>query len=685
MMPSTARLLIALAAGILAEIYRLIPFTLAYLIFGVALGWSLFFAWARMPPKSSIRLMPLHGSMIWLMWMGVGYWVSALQDPRMDPHWIAYHFQPQDQWIGICRTAPEEKSAGYQFLVEVQDLLHGSGKIERCKGKILCYLRKTAGPLPCPGDTLFFRKAPRRIPHRTNPGMPDFASYLEHQHMYYEIFLDSGTWKLWKRRTGFSLQDQLNRLKIACKNKLYDFLPDPDVRGFAYALITGDRSALDQTLIQQYRNTGTIHILAISGLHIGMLFGVWMFVLGLFRVPAQMSSCIALMGIWAFVLFSGMAASACRAAWMITLLILPRWILKRPVSSLDALIGSAILLLIIHPAWIMDIGFQLSYLAVAGILLYYPFIYQHLSFKNKIIKTCWGMVAASLSAQLLILPLSLYTFHQFPFLFLLTNLIAIPLSSILLVLTCVLLVSPWPLLSSGIATGILLVGRVLHESIAWFNALSWNRITNLFISFSEMIWMFIFLICILAFFMKQSKMHLWIALAAMLCLGVNRNMLFLRSASQQKFIVYHLPHVSLLQWIEGHSTVCWLSEHSGRNISPINELSTSRVFFHIQRQKLIYDSTATTHLFTWHHLQFMLLDGRKHVHIRLPDFSFPYYLIVTHNAIPDSSLLKKIAPKAVVLDGTNAGYTIARWKNLCERLNLHLHSTSEQGAFVLNL
>lgn len=691
MFPSSLRLLVALIAGILCEMYGLVPLSAVYLICSIAVVWTFLFIWISVPARYSIYLTPVHGCMIWIMWICTGYFVSALQDPRLRENWIGNRLQPGDQWIGVCKSL-EEKSSTYPCVMEARYLIHASGKTETCTGKVLCYLRKAAyARLPQAGDMLLIRKTPTKLAHRTNPGMPDYAGYMEHQQIYHEVFLDSTEWKYLKPgKTGYfsavatDLLRFFNYLKISCKHKLHDFLSDPDIRGFAYAMVTGDRGEMDPTIIQSYRNTGTIHILAISGLHIGVLFGACMFILSLCRIPTHMRVLIALLCAWLFVIFSGMAPSACRAALMISLILLPQWVLKRPVSSIDALVSSAILLLIIHPAWIMDIGFQLSYLAVAGILLYYPFLYRCLQTENRIVKKCWSMIAVSVAAQVLILPLSIYYFHQFPVLFFITNLIAVPLSGILLILTCVLLIIPWSSLLFYIAKLILITGYILQGSIQWFHAMKWSQVENLFISFSEMIWMFICLFGMMAFFMKRSRSALAIAMLGFLGFWINRDYVFLQSCTQQKFIVYHIPHVSLLEWVEGQKAFCWLSGNRHQQ-DDIRELSVSKSLFHIRRQDLATDSTSCTHVFTWNHLQFIQLDGRKQEFLFFREATFPCFIIVTHNAKPDSTWLQHVSPRAVIADGTNTFGTIAKWKNVCEHLNLHFHATSEKGAFVLNL
>jgi len=293
------------------------------------------------------------------------------------------------------------------------------------------------------------------------------------------------------------------------------------------------------------------------------------------------------------------------------------------------------------------------------------------------------MLAVSLSAQILILPLSIYNFHQFPILFLITNLIAVPLSSILLILTCAFLIVPWHVLSFYIAKLILLTGLVLHHSLAWFHALKWNRIENMFISFPQMIGMFIFLITTMAFLMKRVRTYLWMMFMSFLGLWMSIDYALFQSIAQRKFIVYHIPHASLLEWVQGRKSVCWLSVNPDLQ-TDFKDLSASKSFFHIRQQNIITDTTSGTHVFTWNRMQFIQLDGRKPQSLWIKEITRPCFMIITHNARPDSTQLKRISPRAIIVDGTNARPTITKWKNVCEQLNLHFHATSEDGAFVLN-
>ncbi|MCL6524463.1 MAG: ComEC family competence protein [Thermoflavifilum sp.] len=680
--PSNLRILLALIVGIFLYHFHLVQGMFVIGLGAISAIWTIIGVFIRLPAVAQLSLIPWHGSLLMCLWMCMGYLLSWIQDPTQRPNWLGKHLQADDYWIGVCQTAPIERLHYTKFLVNACMLIHRKDPPETCLGKVWCYVKKPyPHRLPQIGDTLIFFKRPAPIASPANPGMIDYAGYQAYQGIYFQVFLNNSDWKIRKPASGFIWQKILYHWKLYSKNKIYTFLQKPQSRAFAYAFVSGDRSDLDPAIVQQYAQTGTIHILAISGLHIAVIFVILAFLFDFFHVPHQIKILLTLLGIWLFVMYTGMSASASRAAFMISLLLVAHHLLKRPIVSMDTLISAAICLLCIHPAWIMDIGFQLSFLAVAGILLYYRFWNNLWKPKWMGLKKIWFMVAVSCSAQLLIIPLSIFYFHQFPLFFLLANLIAVPLSSILLILTVVLIASPWHIFSVAVAYCMEWIINALHYTTRFFQQIDWVRLDQLYISAWEMLGMFLIIFLAMAYVMQKRVEYAYGVLLTLLGMSIFSLYNAFHHIRQNVFIVYHIPQHSLMEWISGNRATCWTKD----NISHEDILQASHRLLSIQHISMTCDTSRGIQMFIWNQIRFIQAFGKIQAWPYSLHFSDSAYLIIGQNAAPDIQWLRQMPIKAVILDGSNTAIHVHKWKTVCESLNLRLHPTVEKGAFILNL
>jgi competence protein ComEC len=268
-----------------------------------------------------------------------------------------------------------------------------------------------------------------------------FARFLAVQGIYHEFRPGQNRLILLnKNKTG---PDRIKKLRDQLLTILDTHFPSSDVRGLAKALLVGYRGELDRELSTAYSQTGVVHVIAISGLHLGLIYGLLILILRPFRhIPGfrLASGLFILFILWVFTLICGASPSVVRSAIMFSFLICGTIMHNKPVAG-NMLSASAFVMLAAKPMVVYDIGFQLSYAAVGSLLLYNKSIQSLYTPANGILNMAWSSISTSLAAQILTTPFVLYHFHQFPLLFLLANLVAIPLSGIallLLMLLCIL-------------------------------------------------------------------------------------------------------------------------------------------------------------------------------------------------------------------------------------------------------
>lgn len=283
------------------------------------------------------------------------------------------------------------------------------------------------------GDQLRVNGKLKAIDYISHPAQFDYKKYLTQKHIYHQLHTDTMDVVLLSASKNYSLLETSN----SCRNKLLSILKknikDEGSYEMAAALLLGERSDLDKDLLKSYSDTGTIHIISVSGLHVGIIFLVLQFLLKLIPLfKNDIVKCIVvIICIWFYSTLTGLPASVIRSALMISFHTIGKTISSK-TNSINHVAASALLLLSFNTNYLFDIGFQLSYLAVLGIMYLQKPISDLYVPQSRLSSYIWITTSVSLAAQLFTLPFCLYYFHQFPNYFIIANLIAIPLSSIAL-------------------------------------------------------------------------------------------------------------------------------------------------------------------------------------------------------------------------------------------------------------
>lgn len=324
----------------------------------------------------------------------------------------------------------ETKPASYRVTARVLGE-YREGKWQPSFGKTLLYFDRKAGVIPEFGEIYVLNVPLREIEAPKSPYEFDYRQYQARNDIYHQQFLREGQFRKVGKAESRSLFWYANQANVYTHRVFSEVLTGPGQLGVAEAMIGGMRSELDAATLQWYTDTGTVHALAVSGMHIAILFWVLNALFGSFlnRRKLPFIACV-LFFLWSYAIFTGLSPSVCRSTLMFTIFQAGIF-LKRSGNPVNTLFFSALILLILVPAWIYDVGFQLSYLAVLGILVFYPWLRRRLHFEQRVWRWLWEATAVSIAAQVYTLPLTLYYFHQFPNYMLLANpavgLISMPL------------------------------------------------------------------------------------------------------------------------------------------------------------------------------------------------------------------------------------------------------------------
>ncbi|WDF67974.1 ComEC/Rec2 family competence protein [Sphingobacterium oryzagri] len=279
------------------------------------------------------------------------------------------------------------------------------------------------------GDRIVMRNRLTEISEAYNPRQFSYKRYCAQKNIHQQAYLQMDEFQLLDQDNGNKLVAMALDLRKQLKVKFQRVINDPRALDVCAALIFGYRTNFDAETLRTFSETGTIHVLSVSGMHVGIVFYILNFLcrfLDRFRYGAAARFIFIFVAIWAYVMLTGMSPSIMRAGIMISFLLFAKWSNKR-YSNLNTLFAAASFQLFCDPFILFDVGFQLSYCAVYGLFTLYPMLVNAITIKQAWLSFSYRFVAVSLSAQLFTTPLALYYFHQFPTYFLLGNmLIAIP-------------------------------------------------------------------------------------------------------------------------------------------------------------------------------------------------------------------------------------------------------------------
>jgi len=354
----------------------------------------------------------VRGLILQCILVGLGLLLTSYADYADQSSCVSKLYSAGDRIVASLEEPLAEKPRSYKAEMAVH-FIFKDNQWQPSKGSIVMYLQKNKlADLSLPlhyGDWIIFNKALSPITNTGNPGAFDRQRYCKLQHIYFQVYLGENEFV----RLPAQGKNQVKEFFFVAREKIVSilrrFLRGEEETGLAEALLIGYKNDLDKNLVQAYSNTGTIHIIAISGLHLALIYGLLKICLGLVgrRSNTWIRPAVIIFCLWGFSILSGASASVLRSAMMFSCIAIADAMSKKS-SVYNTLSASAFFLLCYNPLWLWDLGFQLSYAAVLSIVIFMKPIYQLLYIQSKIPDLLWKSVALTLSAQILTLPICVY-------------------------------------------------------------------------------------------------------------------------------------------------------------------------------------------------------------------------------------------------------------------------------------
>ncbi len=316
-------------------------------------------------------------------------------------------------------------------------------KVSSCGNNLLVICKEISSSNIDIGDQLVVFGQVQRFKYFHNPGEFNAPRYYKYKKIDAVCFVDANNYRTLPFKNSISFLNHFLRVRNELSHSLSEVLSGEELN-LAQALVLGDRDGLDSSTNDAFANTGAMHILAVSGLHVGILMQILIKVFSFFSqwINKKRATFLALIIIWFYAFLTGFSPSIVRSVVMFSLLSIAS-IYGKSHSDINVLAFSAFILLLWKPFFLFDVGFQLTYAAMLGIYWFYPLLKKQFHSRYKIIQLVYEGTVIGLAAQILTLPLTLYYFHQFPNYFILTNIALMSFSFIILSLALCLYVFFW--------------------------------------------------------------------------------------------------------------------------------------------------------------------------------------------------------------------------------------------------
>ncbi len=424
---------------------------------------------------------------------------------------------------------------------------------------------------------LLFNGKPKRIKPPLNPYEFDYAAFQANKGVFYQQFLEKGHYKTLPVLAHQPWFDPI-RLRDYLHSKLSLYITDKNARGIATSLLLGKKGDLGHELKSQYATAGVIHVLAVSGLHVGVIYLCLLYVFSFFGNRKKVKLIkypLLILAIWSYTFLTGLSLPCIRASIMLTAFIVAE-IFNKKSSATNILCFTVLVLLIYNPLFLLSISFQYSFLAIGGILCLYPYISKWFSPNSRLLQKIWQIMSVSISAQLFLFPLSIYYFHQFPNYFLLNNVLVLPLVGVIVPFGFFFfLLSPFPTLQQY--AGYLLGKSIelLNRVVQWSADLPWAKSDALILNKWQCLLLTSFIVLLIRMFISKNKSYAYYSLLTSFLLFLTFIYREYQVRTQEVMVQYAIPSYHVVDIILGEHrfTVAYepsvsLSSKTERSVKP---------------------------------------------------------------------------------------------------------------------
>ena len=528
------------------------------------------------------------------------------------------------------------------------------------------------------GDQIVLTQKFDTIQDPLNPYQFNYKNYLKKQQIHHQISINNNKYLYLKnnrksfKRWAFTIREQVNKSLIENGFKGEEL-------AIINALLLGQRQDISEEVMQNFQKAGAVHILAVSGLHIGIIMLLLNFLLKpleILKKGSEIKLVFVVLFLWFFAFVAGLSPSVVRAVTMFTAVAIALTS-KNTINTYKTLIISIFILLLINPYYLFEVGFQMSYLAVFFIVWLQPLLYKIWKPKLKLVDYSWQLLTVSTAAQLGVLPLSLYYFHQFPGLFFMSNLIIIPfLGMILGVGILIILLASLKILPPFLALFYEKIILLLNQTVGWIAQQESFLFQNISFSIISLVFTYLFIVSFFKWFEIKKPNYLIITLFALILLQTNILIEIYKSSAIDEFIILNKSRQSVLIQRTGQQVSI---DHTLENLD-LNEDSSIKSYLIGSNTDILSAENKLKNVYALGKKKILVVDslGVYLIKKNKPDM----ILLTSSPKINLDRLITEVDPKIIIADASNYKSYVSLWQKTCKNNNIKFHYTVKDGAFI---
>jgi len=635
------------------------------------------------------RFKGLAGLNIFIFFFILGGLLCLLNKEKLNPDYFGRNVYRYLK-ISVC-DEPQQSNNIMRFRALVLSGYKDNKQI-KLSGQLLVGLKlDSLNPITLNyGDEIIIATQYTEIEPPYNPAEFNFKAWLQGQNIYHQAFISQDHLYKTNQNNGnpiikfaFSLREK----QIAKYRKL---IKNDEAFAVASTLILGYRSDLSKETLSAYSKTGTIHALSVSGAHVAIIYIILdtlLMVLNKRTALKTLKLIIICILIWAYALITGLSPSVVRSAIMITLFIIAKTYSKNR-NGYNILSFSAFCQLLYNPFLIWDVGFQLSYLAVFGLIYLQPKIYNSIYFKNKWINKLWNIIALSLAAQLVTFPLSIYYFHQFPVYFLFGNLfIMLPLSLMMYLGIAILI--PYLDFLAPILEWII---NKTNDVLKWISDLPLSTFSSVWITLPQLIMLSLAIGLFIYALDKKSKSHLLSAVFVFLIYQTSTAYDHYQAGHQKTIIFFSLKKAYVAAFLQGNNAILMTDLNaSDKNylffVKPCLDQAQIKniIFMGIKQDTIMPGFIKKERQIAFHEFKLLIIDESLNYKKTRDKAYFSAIWLHNDTKFDLNKLTDKIHFKSVIIDGNNKDYKIKLFKTFAKKNNIESYVLKKNMAYLINL
>lgn len=645
--------------------FSLVPTILVFLIFLCFLFILKFF-----------KKKQLFSVFSWMFFFLIGLYLVFSQDARNNKNFYG-NFLIANSIIEVkVKKVLKENRFYHKYITAVTAV---GGKVTR--GEVLLNVQKDSIKESAKiNDIFYFKSNVSSIDSVKNPYQFNYKLYLEKQGVYQQFFLRESSY-LYVNSSELSIYKIAENIRTKIERSLVLNGFKGEELGVIKALILGQRSTISKELLNEYTNAGAIHILAVSGLHVGIILLIFSLILkplekiknGIF-----IKTILIIVMLWCFAVIAGLSASVVRAVTMFTAVAIGMSI-KRKTFVIHSLITSMFVLLLVKPLFIFDVGFQLSYLAVFSIVTIQPKLYQIWKPKWKLVDRAWQLFTVSLAAQIGVLPISLFYFHQFPGLFMLSNLVIIPYIGIILMGgILVMLLAILDVLPSLLANLYNMVITLMNDFVGWIALQESFLIKEISFSRSLLITSYIIIFMGISLLERVSFKRWFLFLIAIVSFQV--------CLLYEKRIVQNTKELIIFN--KYRNTIIGINNSGILKINhnlKANEINQSMIIknYKIGKNiKRVMFKKSIPNILQFKRELILVVDSLGIYKVK--NIEKPIVVLVNSPKINLERMITLLNPKLIIADASNYQKQVNKWQLIADKYGVFFKSTRKNGAIVLD-